>query len=223
MPAPSADKKPRLSVERIVDVAMAQLKERGYDAVTMRSIAADLGTGQASLYAHVANRNELDALVMSRISGMLKVPAPDPEHWDRQLVEVARDMLQLYRGHPGAARCTMGNVPTSSAALRPVEAIFAILRAGGVSDRDASFFGDAMALYIASFAMEEDIWKARARAEDLSDDEAWDYIPEAFRALSPEEFPVMTSMGEALISGDADERFEWGIESLIQGLKARRR
>lgn len=222
MPPRTTDKKPRLSVDRIVDVAMEQLRERGYDAVTMRSIAAALGTGQASLYAHVANRNELDALVMSRISAMVTLPEPDPERWDEQVADFAQQMLALFRDHPGTARCTMGNIPTSKEALVPVEGLFAILRAAGIADQDASWFGDALALYIASVAWEEDIWKARARAVDVEEDQAWDHIPDAFAALDPEEFPVLTSMGEALMNGDAEQRFTFGVDLLIRGLEARR-
>src|SRR5437868_15246901 len=59
-----ADPADRLSTDRIVEVAIDQMRERGYDAVTMRSIARELGTGPASLYAHVANRAELDQLVV---------------------------------------------------------------------------------------------------------------------------------------------------------------
>lgn len=221
MPSPRADRKPRLSVERIVDVAIKQLREKGYDAVTMRSIATELGTGQASLYAHVANRNELDSLVMGRISSMLVVPAPDPDRWDEQIAALAHDMLRLFREHPGTARCTMGNMPTSREALLPVEGLFAILRAGGIADQDASWFGDAMALYVASVAWEEDIWKARARAVNLNEDNAWDHIPEFFDSLDPEEFPVLTSMGPTMTSGGAEERFGFGINLLITGLKSR--
>jgi len=221
MPARSADKKPRLSVDRIVDVAIKQLREKGYESVTMRSIAGELGTGQASLYAHVANRNELDSLVMGRISSMLVVPQPDPEHWDEQLDALAHQMLTLFREHPGTARCTMGNMPTSKEALIPVEGLFAILRAGGIADEHASWFGDAMALYVASVAWEEDIWKARARAVNLTEEEAWDHIPDVFEALDPEEFPVLTSMGETMMTGDAEQRFAFGINLLISGLKSR--
>ena len=42
--------KERLTVERIVDTAMELMAEKGYDAVSMRSIAKALDTGPASLY-----------------------------------------------------------------------------------------------------------------------------------------------------------------------------
>jgi AcrR family transcriptional regulator len=221
MSADSTDKKPRLSADRIVDVALAQLRERGYDAVTMRSIASALGTGPASLYAHVANRNELDGLVMTRISSQIVVPAADSKRWADQLTALAHDMLRLYREHPGTARCAMASVPTAPEALVTVEALFAILRAGGIPDQDASWFGDQYALYIAAFAMEEDIWKSRAHAVGRTDEQAWDHIPPAFARLSPVQFPILTSMTAALMAGDPDERFAFGIDLLIRGLKAR--
>ncbi len=53
----AAAPKERLSRDRIVDIALEQMAESGYDAVSMRSIARALGTGPASLYAHVANKD----------------------------------------------------------------------------------------------------------------------------------------------------------------------
>lgn len=212
----------KLSVDAIVDVAMSQLREHGYDAVTMRSIAAELGTGPASLYAHVANRNELDSLVNARISSMAYVPVPDPERWEEQIAGVARELLRLYREHPGTARCTMGNMPASIEALDPVEKIFAILRAGGVPDQDAAWFGDQFSLYVAAFAVEEDIWKSRARSDNLTDDQAWDQIPPIFANLPEARFPVLTSLAGVLTNGDGDERFAFGVDLMIRGLKARK-
>lgn len=43
----------------------------------------------------------------------------------------------------------------------------------------------------------------------------------AFAALDPDEFPVLTSMGAALMNGDRDQRFTFGVDLLIRGLKAR--
>src|SRR4051794_26358015 len=63
------DSHDRLWADGIVTVAVEQLRERGYDAVTMRSIAGELGPGPASLYAHVANRAELDQLVVGWVCG----------------------------------------------------------------------------------------------------------------------------------------------------------
>src|SRR6478736_1153991 len=85
--------KERLTVERIVDAAMDLMAEQGYDAVSMRSLARALDTGPASLYAHVANREEIDQLVIDRIAAKLELPEPDPERWAEQLKQLLRDTL----------------------------------------------------------------------------------------------------------------------------------
>ena len=77
--------KERLTTERIVDAAMELMKRDGYDAVSMRSLAKALDTGPASLYQHVANRDELDQLVIDRIARRLEIPEPDPDRWADQL------------------------------------------------------------------------------------------------------------------------------------------
>jgi hypothetical protein len=40
-----------------------------------------LGTGSASLYAHVASQDELIELMVDRIAGDIEVPEPDPSRW----------------------------------------------------------------------------------------------------------------------------------------------
>ena len=90
----ASERKEPLTTARIVDAAMALMAEQGYDAVSMRSLARALNTGPASLYAHVANRDDLDQLVIDRIASLLQVPAPDPERWDDQLKDLMRQMLR---------------------------------------------------------------------------------------------------------------------------------
>lgn len=152
----------RLSVERIVDVAIDQMRAHGYDAVTMRSIARELGTGPASLYAHVANRAELDQRVVGRVCAQWQIPDPDPARWDAQVRESMVGLLALFRANPGVARCTLGLVSLDPGLLRVTDRLLALLQAGGVSDQHAAWFIDVGCLYVASVAVEEDIWRERA-------------------------------------------------------------
>jgi len=175
----------RLSTERIVDVAIDQMRKHGYDAVTMRSIARELDTGPASLYAHVANRAELDQLVVGRVRSQWQIPEPDAAHWDRQLRESMIELLRLYRANPGVARCTLGMIPLDPGLLRVTERLLALLKAGGVSDQHAAWFVDVGSRYVASVAVEEDIWLERAQHRD-----------------------------------SGDERFAFGIDLLVGGLKS---
>jgi AcrR family transcriptional regulator len=213
----------RLSADRIVDVAIEQMRERGYDAVTMRSIAKDLGTGPASLYAHVANRAELDQLVVGRVAGAWQIPDPDPGRWDEQLREALCDLLALYEAHPGVARCSMGMIPLEPGILVSTERMLALLRAGGVADQDAAWFVDLVALYVGAVAVEGDIWRERGSdaVGEYSEEAVGAEVRNIFAALPAEHFPMLTAMAGVLVSGDGQERFEFGLDLLIAGLKAR--
>ena len=221
--ARSAD---RLSVERIVDVAIEQMREHGYDAVTMRSIAKELGTGPASLYAHVANREELDQLVIGRVSSQWRVPEPDPERWAEQLREALHDLAALMRAHPGVARCSMGMIPTTAGTLLPTERMLALLRTGGVSEQDAAWFIDIATLYVGGTVVEEDIWRARGSEshldpEEVTEEKVVGRVRELFASLPEDHFPTIRSMAVALTTGSGEERFDFGLDLLIAGLQAR--
>jgi AcrR family transcriptional regulator len=216
---PSAE---RLSADRIVEVAIEQMREHGYDAVTMRSIARGLGTGPASLYAHVANRAELDQLVVGRVCSQWQIPDPDPERWGDQLRTAMVDLLDLYRANPGVARCTLGMIPLEAGLMVVTERLVALLRAGGVDDQHAAWFIDVSSLYVASVAVEEDIWRMRAGGHDprTSGDDVIGNVRRVLERLPAEHFPLLSSLATTMTAGSGDERFRFGVDLLVGGLEA---
>ncbi len=208
-----------LSVDRIVDVALGQMKAGGYEAVSMRSIARELNTGPASLYAHVAGRDELDSLVVVRVTGALDIPDPDPERWREQLRDVMFAMLRLYDENPGVARAQLGLVPLSPTLLRMMERLIALLRAGGVPDQASVWFLDMMVLFVGAVAVERDIERSR---ETMGDDPAayYERVHDFFTSLSSADYPVLASLATALTAGDGDDRFGFGVDLMIAGLAA---
>jgi AcrR family transcriptional regulator len=215
----------RLTRDRIVDVALAQMKERGYEAVSMRSIAKELGTGPASLYAHVANREELDELLVDRVAGKLPMPEPEADRWDEQLRQTLHDMLAIYRAHPGVARATMGMIPTTPGALRNAEYLMALCRAGNVPDQVAAWACDMFALYIGAVAVEEDVWIERGKAAAASgepyDEEAVvAAVRDHFASLPADEFPLLSSLAGVMTTGSGEDRVAFGIDLLVEGLRA---
>jgi AcrR family transcriptional regulator len=213
----------RLSADRIVEVAIEQMRELGYDAVTMRSIARELGTGPASLYAHVANRAELDQLVVGWVCSQWQIPDPEPDRWDEQLRDSMIDLLELYRANPGVARCTMGMIPLEPGMLMVSERLLALLKAGDVADQHAAWFVDVGSLYVAAVAVEEDIWRERAAGQapgKVSEAAVVGNVRAVFEQLPSEHFPLLTSLAGSLTTGSGDDRFQFGVELLIGGLKA---
>lgn len=207
-----------LTRERIVDAAMALLVEQGYEAVSMRKVAQALNTGPASLYAHVANKKELDQLLVDRAAQEMEFPEPDPEHWQEQLKDSMRSMLKVMRSYPGVARAAIGQIPLGERALESTENMLAILKAGKVPDQAAAWAVDLIPLYVTATAFEETVQGASVWS--VEDIEGFVTQLRAFFAgLPPEKFPITVALATALTSGSlGDERFEFGIQVIVAGL-----
>ena len=121
-----------ISREAIVTAAIQLLDAHGLAALSMRRLAEELGTGAASLYWHVSNKDGLLDLVMDEVIGEGKVPDPDPEHWPEQIKQIARDQRAASLRHPWLVRVSIGRIPMGPNALRYTERILAILRAAGL-------------------------------------------------------------------------------------------
>ena len=148
--------------------------DEGYDAVSMRSLARALDTGPASLYAHVANRDELDQLVIDRIASELQLPEPDPDRWDEQLKDASRDAAALP-GAPGLGPGRDGDDPDDGGELARRRGDDGDRLAGGFSPQAAAWFCDLAAAYVGAIAYEEAIWTQRensTKAGEKPDHEA---------------------------------------------------
>jgi AcrR family transcriptional regulator len=207
-----------LSQELIVDTSMRILDAEGLDALSMRRVALELRTGPASLYAHVANKDELLELMIDRVIGEIEIPPPEPARWQEQIMEAAQASHRAWTGHPGIARAALANIPVGPNSLRFGEAMLAILRAGGVPDQPAAWFLDRLSLYVLADAFEESLHRERGRRtpEDAEDHLA--QIRAYYSSLPPDRFPTIMSMVEPLMSGDGADRLDFGVELMVRGL-----
>lgn len=213
----AAPVKQPLTQDAIVDTALRVVRAEGLDGVSMRRVAQELGTGPASLYAHVSGKEELLELMLDRAAGEIEVLAADPARWQEQLKEMARSARRVWVSYGDLVLVSLANIPTGHNQLRLAEGMLAIIRAGKVPDQIAAWFVDRLGLYIDSDAYEGSIWAQKLRQGH--DPEAYfGQIRTYFESLPPERFPVITSMvGELMAAGD-DERFEFGLDLLVRGL-----
>lgn len=78
--AREARRRPRadgLCSDRIIHAALALVDAEGLEALTVRRLAEDLATGSASLYRHVASRDELLVLLIDHVLGDVRYPPDD--------------------------------------------------------------------------------------------------------------------------------------------------
>jgi AcrR family transcriptional regulator len=91
---------PMQSRHSVVGTAIALADAGGIAAVSMRAVAAALGTSAGSLYRYLSSRDDLLDLMTDRVVGELR-PYPDADlDWLEAMLELARRQLALYRRHP---------------------------------------------------------------------------------------------------------------------------
>ena len=89
----------------------------GLGAVTMRSVAAAVGTGPASLYRYVVNRGELVELMADQARGELDYTTAADGPPAARLLAIAREGRALYLRHPWLLDVQAAPVPGPNAVL----------------------------------------------------------------------------------------------------------
>jgi len=207
-----------LTREGIVDAALRVLKREGADGLSMRRVAEELGTGPASLYWHVANKDELINLMVDRVASEIELPRPDPERWEQQLKDWMLQARQVFKRYPGVAGLTLGRIPVGPNLVRWTEWLLALLRGAGIPDRIAAYAGDLGGLYLGATAYEEGMPLPSPTGQDLPPDEIVAMFRSYYQSLPADQFPNVHATLDELFSGGPDERFELGLDVLIRGL-----
>jgi AcrR family transcriptional regulator len=88
-----------LTVERIIDAALAVIDHQGLETLTMRRLAEELATASASLYRHVSSRDELLVVVVDHVIGEVVLP-PGELDGRRKVEWLAGELRRVLLAHP---------------------------------------------------------------------------------------------------------------------------
>lgn len=195
MPARRRRTGPPLTVEAIRDAALAIVRERGYDAVSMRAVAQRLDTGQASLYAHVRGKNDLDRLLMEHVFAQL--PLVEGGDWRDHLTSFYANLRRQMAEHSGLSHAYFGSNPTDPASTRRLEDSAAALERAGFTPRQGLVAGQAIDLVAAAEALAVDTMTARVAAAGVGYTEhVREQLDEALALW--DDFPAMRRQLDAL-------------------------
>jgi AcrR family transcriptional regulator len=217
-----------ISRDAIVTAAIGLLDREGLAALSMRRLAEELGTGAASLYWHVGSKDGLLDLVLDEVIGEGKIPDPDPDRWQEQLKQVARDQRAASLRHPWLVRISIGRIPMGPNALRYSERILAILRAGGLPPHLAVQGYLLLIATVNGFTIDETgVDEAPESSEAIlgRDPEGLQEVANMARdyiaSLPADRFPNMTTLAGEFAFADPGERFELLIDIFVDGLARR--
>lgn len=134
----TTDERPALNQAAIVAAARRIADAAGLPALTLRRLATEFGTGQASLYRHITNRAELLSLLADDLaSGYPIVTSNDAD----QTSVVVRQWLAIHdqlAAHPWAARLIADGVHLGRGAEDVAAAVTTQLVQAGIDRDDAT-------------------------------------------------------------------------------------
>jgi AcrR family transcriptional regulator len=125
------------SRRRITAAALSIVDRDGLDGLTMRRLAQELGTGPASLYRHVANRDELLVELMDHVLGDIRPPTPEARTWRCGIEWMAREVRRVLLDHPAVVPLVPGDPLLGPNAMRGREIGLRLLRDHGFAVEDA--------------------------------------------------------------------------------------
>ncbi|MFL6142959.1 MAG: TetR/AcrR family transcriptional regulator C-terminal domain-containing protein [Labedaea sp.] len=202
-----------LSRDLIVRTAVALIERDGANAVSMRRLAAELGTGAMSLYNHVPSKAALLDAVAEHILTEMELTADPVADWQAAVRSLARAFREVARRYPRCIMVVVSRQPHSAVGMRPVELALATARVAGFHGRAAVQMMRAVVNYVLGCLVSEASrtearWAAEQRVQlDPAELDAAGLVN--VRELLPE-----------LAEHDSDADFEFGLELLISALDA---
>jgi AcrR family transcriptional regulator len=213
----SVERRP-LTQERIARAALDIVRECGYGAVSMRAVAERLDTGQASLYAHVRGKADLDRVMIE--SAWAELEFTTSGSWRDQLSADARALQAVYSRYPGLAVAAFASLPRGELLVNRLEARLEALRSSGLEPRRAQAADLAVSLLASARATEDAVIAERIAESGLTAEEWWQRA-RAFASSNNEARPLMSELAHYLNPDDRAWLTAELVELVLDGIEAR--
>jgi len=197
----------------IVDAALELAEEVGVDAFSMRALAERLNTSTATLYRHVASKDDLMVHVVDRVIGEINLEAADGESASWQAY-ARRRLLGLYgalSARPKLLPLLAAEVPTGPNGLAVREAVISDLVGFGFAIDLAARAYTTLARYAIGFVIQQ-------HAPGNSPSQEATQLRRYYRALDPERFPATRAAADALTGVPARDEFLEGLQFILDGI-----
>lgn len=218
-----------LDAAAIAAAGVAIADAQGLDEVSMRKIAAVLGSGTMSLYHYVRTKEDLLAAMQDLILGEVLVqPAALRGNWRSAFTAIAKATRETYRRHPWALGIQSEGGRPGLNGLRHVEQSLEALASTGLG------FDDKLAILV---VIDDYIFGHSVRATEVSTfgdgaEETLAGIAAYIREnVTAKDFPVLTAeIGDQTLEDFVrrwegafrpDDWFEMGLEAVMTGLAQR--
>ncbi|WP_067472392.1 TetR/AcrR family transcriptional regulator C-terminal domain-containing protein [Actinomadura hibisca] len=232
--SPRPGPRPGLSVDVIVDAAIAVADADGMAALSMRAVGERLGRTGMALYTYVPSKGELVDLMYDRALAELPVDYPLTGGWRAALTAWAEDLWAFYLRHPWVLQVSQARPVLGPNEHRMLETVLRVLRDTGQPAVFLRWVSGALFNLVRGSAQTAAEVRQVAAATGISDEEWW-YARSALLAeVAPdfaERFPALAWMSgqgayeehdehTPYMEQEARQTFVAGLAVLLDGIEA---
>ncbi|MEV6062347.1 TetR/AcrR family transcriptional regulator [Nocardia asteroides] len=201
-----------LTLDQILDAAVAVADAEGYPALSMNRVAKELGFTAMSLYRYVDSKNTLIDLLMDKVVG----PPPDitaQMPWREGLERWARAEFERLGRHQWWVDIPLNRPPMGPNNMAWLDA--------GLRALSATIVPEPVKLQLVMNLSMFVVGKRRA-VRDLQAEEDSDFTGVLARVLDPQRFPAVTAAlsASAFLDDEIDwseADFEFGLARMLDG------
>ena len=221
-----------LSRDEIVRTAIAVADAEGPEAISMRRIARELNAGAMSLYWHVSSKEELLDLMLDVVQGEMTVPERTGDLRADLRAMALGQRASLYR-HRWVMPFMGGRPPMGPRALRNTEQALGLFASCRVDSATTMTVLMSVTTYVMGAVLREQQEERNQQNQDrvqersgLTPEEMHKVFGEFLgRVKESGRYPNLTAMMDEGVDPDAletqDERFEFGLDCLLDGIMTR--
>ncbi|MEU5694536.1 TetR/AcrR family transcriptional regulator [Actinosynnema sp. NPDC020468] len=231
----AAEAKPGLTLESILDAAVAVADEGGMASLSMRAVGERLGRTAMALYGYVPGKAELVDLMYDRVLAELPTSYDLSVGWRAALTAWAQDSRAFHLRHPWVLVVSQARPVLGPHEFVVLETVLSVLRETGLPPSVLRGVVGTVVQFVRGAAAVIADAREAAGATGVADDEWWYARSALITELAPDfaqRFPLTTWFGEEepppvpgeedapYLERDAVRNFRVGLEVLLDGIEA---
>ena len=225
-----AGRAPRFTREQIATAALRIADTEGFEAVTMKRIAAEVGAATMTLYYYVRNKADIVALMHDAILADQLVSGDElSSGWRPATAAIARRTRAVLLAHPWSP-AALTDATFGPNALRHMEQNLAALADTQLTRNEKFALIAAIDAYVLGASLHAIESLTRAAIATSDPDAAAAAVEYGMRLLGSGEFPHLNAVNDQPADADSAgppltddalaEQFERGLAALLDGLAA---
>lgn len=203
---------PKLLQGQVLDAAREIVLAEGYDAVTVRRLAAELDVSSFAVHAHMRSKDDLFDEVVAGIIDARHRPVRNARSWQQALVQYCEVLWEMLLEHPTVVEVLQRSVTAPESVLPDLDRIAVLAQRAGLSPEGLADVYETVWTFVLGYA-------ATVHARVGRDEQA---LREARADAIGDEHPYAADLARSLARTDRIEAFPRRLRALVDSLAAGR-